>query len=163
MSRHGATIRGVYRPSARPPRGAWANHLHDQRRKRELSSQQAFELVQERLGLSPKSRAVYTALDMGNRQPRPEEAEVLAAEFGWPPEGTQATTATTEPPTDLIAAITAQTAAIEALVALLQPLVEDREAGLTARLGELEPVVRRLAERDLGVPPEPPLHRETAG
>lgn len=79
-----------YRPPSRPPRGEWAKHLHRVRRERDLSQQQAFELVQERLHISPKSRTVYYAIDMGDRQPKPSEAEVLAAEFGWPEEAPEA-------------------------------------------------------------------------
>jgi hypothetical protein len=42
------------------------------------------------LHLSPKSRAVYVHLDMGDRQPKPDEAEILASVFGWPDEDAEA-------------------------------------------------------------------------
>lgn len=76
----------MYRPPSRPPKGAWARHLHQRRRERNLSQAQAFELVFEGLKLSKRSRAVYAAIDMGDRQPRADEAEYLASVFGWPPE-----------------------------------------------------------------------------
>ena len=64
------------------------------------------------------------------------------------------TTGATETPADLVAAITAQTAAINALVALLA-------GDLPARVAALEPVVSRLAERVLEEDPAPaaPLGR----
>ena len=47
---------------------------------------QAFEAVFERIGWSAKSRTAYVAIDMGERLPKPDEATVLGAEFGWPPD-----------------------------------------------------------------------------
>jgi len=76
----------MYRPSKDEPKGRWARHLHERRRLDNLSQMQAFELVQERMGWSRKSRASYVAIDMGTRQPRPEETTILAEEFGWPPD-----------------------------------------------------------------------------
>lgn len=102
----------MYRPPSRPPRGARATHLHAVRRDRDLSQTQAFELVYAGLGISPKSRAVYLAIDMGDRQPTATEAEYLASVFGWPSEPTEAT----ESGDPLVAALTRQSAAIEALV-----------------------------------------------
>lgn len=90
-----------YRPSKFPPKGAWARHLHEQRRARDLSQTQAFEFVYERVGWSPKSRTAYVAIDMGDRQPKDGEAAVLAAEFGWPPEPQTAD----EPPPDTAALV----------------------------------------------------------
>lgn len=74
----------MYRPSKRPPRGAWARHLQEQRRLRDLSAVEAFELVYERIGWSRKSRTAYVAIDSGDRQPKDNEVTVLGAEFGWP-------------------------------------------------------------------------------
>jgi hypothetical protein len=76
----------MYRPTKREPRGRWARHLQEQRRLRDLSVVQAFELIQERIGWSPKSRTAYGAIDIGDRQPKPSEAAILAEEFGWPPD-----------------------------------------------------------------------------
>lgn len=103
---------GVYRPPSRAPKGAWARHLHQQRRERGLSQAQAFELVYEGLHLSKRSRAVYTALDMGDRQPRPKEAEYLASVFGWPPDADAEPEAATP---DLAAAVMALTVELEAM------------------------------------------------
>lgn len=76
----------MYRPSKKPPKGVWSRHLQEQRRLRDISAVVAFELVYERIGWSPKSRSAYVAIDSGDRQPKPEEARVLAEEFGWPPD-----------------------------------------------------------------------------
>jgi hypothetical protein len=104
-----------YRPPSRPPKGAWAIHLHSVRRERGLSQQQAFELVQADLGLSPKSRAVYVAIDMGDRQPTPAEKAVLAARWGWPTEADTDPDAASDQAA-LIAALDRQTSAITNLV-----------------------------------------------
>jgi hypothetical protein len=103
-----------YRPPSRPPKGAWAIHLHAVRRERNLSQQQAFEQVQAALGISPKSRAVYVALDMGDRQPTDTEASVLAAEYGWPTE--QPAVPVESGTAAIVAAIDRQTAIMAALV-----------------------------------------------
>lgn len=151
----------MYRPPTRPPTGTWAVHLHDQRRRRDLSQTQAFELVRDPMGLSPKSRATYIALDMGDRQPREDEAAVLAAEFGWPPEPTSEAAGAIESGDDLGSAIRSQTEAIAALVAELQAEREERakeraervrieasyRAEMDARVAFLESVVRSLRPR----------------
>lgn len=90
----------MYRPSKRPPKGVWARHLQEQRRLRDLSAVEAFELVYERIGWSPKSRTAYVAIDAGDRQPKGHEITVLGAEFGWPTE-----TAETEEIPDLATAL----------------------------------------------------------
>lgn len=129
-----------YRPPSKAPRGAWAKHLHQIRRERALSQQQAFELVQAAWGVSPKSRAVYVSIDMGDRQPREDEAAVLAAEFGWPSEQDAPAAAGTD-----IAALT------RAINDLVQELREERAAVLSA-LQEQGRVVGLLAAlQGLGV------------
>lgn len=145
----------MYRPPNRPPKGAWATHLHAIRRERDLSQVQAFELVQEGLGLSPKSRAVYIAIDMGDRQPKPEEAEYLASVFGWP----SAATEPTESGDPLVAALTRQSEAIEALVALLTPLVSDQ----ASRLSEAESLLARLSAQAFAGAPTPRAPRAAGG
>lgn len=134
----------MYRPLSRPPKGAWARHLQAQRERRDLSQVEAFELVSERIGWAPKSRTAYAAIDKGDRQPRGIEVTVLGAEFGWPsaedadPEVADQAT--------LIAALAAQTAAINRLVDRLESLApiairqgvaaELRAAGLIPASGE---------------------------
>lgn len=145
-------MRRVYRPPARAPRGAWATHLHSQRRERDLSQTQAFELVAVGLGLSPKSRAVYAAIDMGDRQPRAEEAEYLASVFGWPPEGTADASGATETPDALVSALQAQTAAINALVAELQQEREDGRDVATAFDRAASRLLEVLRPGDSGAP-----------
>lgn len=117
-------MRGVsYRPPSHQPRGAWARHLHEQRRLRDLSQTQAFELVYERVGWSSKSRTAYVAIDMGERQPKEHEAAVLGAEFGWPAEQDASETPPGIP--ELVAALAAQTTAINALVERLGSMAGD--------------------------------------
>jgi hypothetical protein len=139
-----------YRPSKHDPKGTWARHLHAQRKARDLSQVAAFELVYERIGWSPKSRTAYGAIDMGLRAPKPDEATVLAAEFGWPPDPVDA-----EPTDDvpaLVAAIRAQTDAITALVGRLDVLTE----GQATAAGEMMRALGILGGRPgpQGTPPE---------
>ncbi len=75
----------TYRPSSRPPQGRWALFLHEQRRSRDWSQSQAFEALRAVLGLGPRSRASYLALDMGDREPRAGEQAALVAFFGAEP------------------------------------------------------------------------------
>jgi hypothetical protein len=93
---------------------------------------------------------------MGDRQPRPEEAEVLAAEFGWPSESTETGLAATDSPDALVIALTRQSVAIERLVALL-------EGDLPARVVAMEQLGSRLAERVFAGEPAQPLPQETTG
>lgn len=95
-------MQGMYRPPARLPKGKWALFLHRQRRKRGWSQQQAFEELHRGLRLGPKSRASYSAIDMGDREPKPHEQRFLtqffesgpddpyepepALDSDWPPE-----------------------------------------------------------------------------
>lgn len=109
----------AYRPPQKPPQGAWARHLQAERKRLDLSAVQAFELVREAAGWSPKSRSAYSNIDAGPHQPSPAVADALASVFGWPSEPAGAT----ETPDDLAGAIRAQTAAIEALVARLDLFV----------------------------------------
>lgn len=140
-----------YRPSSKPPKGAWARHLHEQRRLRDLSQTQAFELVYERIGWSPKSRTAYVAIDMGDRKPKPDEVTVLGAEFGWPPDPIDL-----EPETDegLVAAIRDQTAAINRLVDRLEGLASGaiREGVLDAlrEAAEAQAAAKSRASQPLG-------------
>lgn len=99
-------------------------------------------------------RTTYARWESGATRPEPENlrrVEAFYAARGVGPEVPPAPTGDTETPADLIAALNAQTMAIKDLVALLAA------ADLLARVGALEPVVSRLAERVLGVPPERPV------
>ena len=126
-----------YRPPSSEPRGRWAQHLHAERKARNWSQTRAFEELREGLRLSPRSRSAYIAVDMGKRQPTQAEAEYLASVFGWPPDGPPEPLEQAQAPADLIAALMAQTAAINALVARLDSLASEaiREGVLDA-LGE---------------------------
>jgi transcriptional regulator with XRE-family HTH domain len=87
MTLFNTLVMSGYRPPSRPPRGRWAQWLHRRRRELGLSQTQAFErLLAAGMPWSPKSRATYVAIDMGDRQPRPDEAEILARVFGKPDE-----------------------------------------------------------------------------
>ena len=151
-------LRGVYRPSTSKPNGAWSRHLDEQRRLRDLSQTQAFELVYERVGWSPKSRTAYVAIDKGERQPKPHEAAVLADEFGWPTESGEPVTVA--PPDDLAAAI-------RALTAELRDAREEREAlrveraSVLARLDRLDAILDVLAPPTMRGEGGPVARRET--
>jgi hypothetical protein len=93
------------------------------RQDREWSQQQGFEELREGLHLGPKSRAAYAAIDMGQRPPTPDEAAFLIAYFGKGPDDIPETADPVEPPDALIAALTAQTEAISALVTRLDRLI----------------------------------------
>lgn len=109
----------MYRPPSRSPRGAWARHIHEKRRDRGLSQSAAFELLYEGLGLSPRSRSAYLAIDMGDRQPNEREAAYLASVFGWPSTDVPEAAGATESNEVLVAAIDRQTAMLERLLMAL--------------------------------------------
>jgi hypothetical protein len=74
-----------YRPPSRPPKGRWARWLHHVRRQRDWSQTQAFEaLLAAGMAWSPKSRASYLAIDMGDREPKADEIPILTRVFGAP-------------------------------------------------------------------------------
>jgi hypothetical protein len=123
-----------YRPPSTEPRGKWAKRIHEKRRAEGLSQTGAFELLGERLGFGPKSRFSYVALDMGTREPTEAEAKVLAAWLGGYPTDSAPDPATTTQPADaLVAVLTRQAEAIEALVERLDVLT----AGQATAAGEM--------------------------
>lgn len=75
-----------YRPPSNEPQGKWAHAIHKKRRSDGISQTGAFELLGARLGLGPKSRAAYVAIDMGEREPTEAESKVLAEWLGYYPE-----------------------------------------------------------------------------
>jgi transcriptional regulator with XRE-family HTH domain len=75
-----------YRPPSTEPRGKWAIALHAKRKAEGLSQTEAFEILGPRLGLAPKSRSAYRAIDQGEREPRDDEAAILAEWLGYWPE-----------------------------------------------------------------------------
>jgi hypothetical protein len=141
----------MYRPSKRPPKGAWSRHLQEQRRVRDLSAVEAFELVFERIGWSRKSRTAYVAIDSGDRQPKGNEVTVLGAEFGWPSAADAEPEAVGE--TDaLVAALREQTAAIDRLVSRLDAMAMPAiRAGVADALREAG--LGRAAEASQGAQP----------
>lgn len=146
----------VYRASTNPPITAWARHLDQVMRAKDWSRVRLFEEVGAELGYKPKSRTAFLKF-LEDREPNATQAAIFRKHFGDPTADlAPAPTGATDTPDPLIAALTAQTAAIERLVALL-------EGDLPARVAALEPVVSRLAERVLAGQPELPLPHETAG
>jgi hypothetical protein len=93
------------------------------RQDRDWSQTQAFEALHEGLKFGPKSRASYIALDAGHRPPKPDEQTFLVSYFGKSPDDVPEPVEPTEPPDALVAALTAQTDAINALVARLDTFV----------------------------------------
>lgn len=128
----------TYRPPSATPRGRWAAFLHQQRRERDWSQQQAFEALHEGLGLGPRSRASYVALDMGDRQPKPHEAAFLGSYFGAEPSNEDAPP---EPTPDLATALLA-------LVEELGEMRKERQA-LATKVEELSAAVDQLVAADL--------------
>jgi hypothetical protein len=89
------------------------------RRDRDWSQQQAFEALRDGLHFGPKSRASYTAIDMGRRPPTPGEQAFLVKYFGKSPDDAPDRPEATETTDPLVCALMRQTEAIEALVAEL--------------------------------------------
>jgi hypothetical protein len=142
----------MYRPPKDEPKGRWARHLHEQRRLRDLSQMQAFELLFERMSWSPKSRASYVAIDMGTRQPSPSESTILGAEFGWPPDP-EINDELEDP------------SLATALVALAGELRASREerVSLAARLEKMEAVLDGLVQQAMRAVNGPHAPHETSG
>lgn len=114
---------------------------------RDWSATQAHEALREGLGLAPKSRAAYVAIEDG-RPLKAREETFLRSYFGGGPsdedrESQAGSGGDTPDPAALIAAIEAQTRAITAVLDRLTAADEDREA----RLRALEAEVRSLREQ----------------
>ena len=75
-----------YRPAQHPPSGKWGRFLDHMRRENDWSAVRAWEELHAVLGLSPKSVAVYKAMERGTRLIRPAEADALIRFFGRGPE-----------------------------------------------------------------------------
>lgn len=114
-----------YRPPSTEPRGKWAQAIHRKRRSDGMSQTGAFEVLGPRLGMGPKSRAAYVAIDLGLRQPTDAEAQVLVDWLGAYPSDMEAPGPDTTDPgvSALLQALTAQTAAMTALVNRLDQLL----------------------------------------
>lgn len=107
-----------------PESTAWARFLTRQREVRGWSQVKAHEELHERLGLSPKSRASYIAMERG-RLPDPDQQRAIIEYYGSGPleADYQEPLEATETADTLVAAIHAQTEAINALVARLDVFV----------------------------------------
>lgn len=117
----------------------------------------------------PGSSEGLTVLDVAKLVGR-SEATVRGWEAGRPPKADSqpirlleqlygASAPGDDEDTGLVAALNRQSEAIEALVGLLAPLVEQQDR----RLAVLEPVVARLAERVLEAPTTQPAPHRTKG
>jgi transcriptional regulator with XRE-family HTH domain len=122
-----------YQPPGIGPRGRWARYLRHMRKELGWSQTKAFEALREGLKLGPKSRASYTALESGKRQPRVGEQEFFIRYFGKSPDDLPDDPGDTEPADLLIAALHGQTAAITALVGRLDRLTATQAAIDAAR------------------------------
>lgn len=119
-----------YRPLGVPPRGAWARHLQAERKKRDLSQIEAFELVYRKVGWSPKSRTAFTKIDKGEATPNEEVAAALAEVFGWPEEQPDQV----DDEIDLVGALNRQASAMERQALAFDRLasaLEHQASGLT--------------------------------
>ncbi len=66
------------------PKGGWGRFLDGKRSERGWSQQRAFEELHTGLGLGPKSRASYVALEEGH-EPTPDQQRFLARFYGEGP------------------------------------------------------------------------------
>lgn len=133
-----------YRPSANPPRTAWARHLDQVMRERGWSRVRLFEEVRADLGLGPKSRTALLPIHE-DKEPTPAQAEVLTRHFGEPPAD-----AAPAPPEDDVSLA----AAIRGLTAELAEARRERAelAGKLARIEAVLDVLAPQAMRDVGAP-----------
>ena len=118
-----------YRPPSTEPRGKWARAIHAKRRSDGISQTGAFEVLGERLGLGPKSRAAYVAIDLGLRQPTEAEAAVLAEWLGAYPSDDMERSGRDDTPPDLsalLAKLDRQAEVIDRLAAAIELLMADR-------------------------------------
>lgn len=144
-----------YRPPSHPPQGRWARWLHEMRRARDWSQQQAFEELHVGLGLGQKSRASYIKIDMGPRPPNVRQQEYLVGYFGQTPD-------------DPI--VVAPTGDRDELAAAIYALVEEMRLQRTSSMSPaaeaqrneaLEEVRRRGLTRESSAPT--PLRRPKVG
>jgi hypothetical protein len=133
-----------YRPPSSEPQGKWAHAIHRKRRSDGISQTGAFELLGAKLGLGPKSRAAYVAIDMGEREPTEAESKVLVEWLGYYPEdndaGTDGSDTTVSVPAaylaridSLVAELQADRALIRELLGMLRPLSQEDVARAAAR------------------------------
>lgn len=142
-----------YRPPSTTPRGAWALHIHAVRRERGWSQTRGFrEARNNGLPLGAESRSAYISIDMGKRQPRPEELPALVATYGALPDKE------VPAPTEIETGEPSLAGAIRALTDELRAMRQERGriadleqtvAGLTARLLAVE----RATSREREAPP----------
>lgn len=112
----------AYRPPSHPPLTEWARFIDRVKRERGWSATKAFEEAGPRLGYGPKSRSGYLAFER-DREPTAAQAAILAEVFGgWPDARDRADSAPATNPSELVAALREQTAAIKELVTELQRL-----------------------------------------
>lgn len=75
----------MYRRVNSDPKTAWAHFLRRMRKDRDWSQTEAHEELYAGLKLARSSRAVYVALDNGDRPPKPDEETFLRSYFGEGP------------------------------------------------------------------------------
>ena len=137
-----------YREPKRRPQGRWAQYLLRMREDRDWSASRAFEDLHSGLGLGPKSRASYVALEKGPRAPSPEQQDFLVRYYGKSPDDLPDIVEQAEPKDELIEALRAQTDAIHALAeAIANDRTERAEwgTGLLAGLRDLAEAARATA------------------
>jgi len=139
-----------YRPPSREPKGRWARHIHAVRKRDGWSQTAGFEAVQKAgLGLSEKSRSAYIAIDMGDRQPTPDEERVLLSVYGPPPEVEEPA-----PVTDQAALIAVLTRVAEAMEAQTRVLAEQKGA-LDGYADGVQGLLVRLVSEHVNTADEP--------
>lgn len=112
-----------YRDPSKRPSSAWGVFLDRMARERDWSQTRMFEELHAGLGMSPKSRAAYLDILAGKRDPSPGQAQYLRSYFRDGPLDELVEERVGTQQADLIAALAAQTEALNRLVASLDRLV----------------------------------------
>ena len=140
-----------YRPPSTEPRGKWARAIHAKRRELGLSQTGGFEVLGERLGLGPKSRAAYVAIDLGQRLPTDAEAAVIADWLGgYPADDMETSGSVLNAGPDVSSYLTridSLVGTVSELVAELRATRRDRD-DLSERVEALEAAARLRDSRD---------------
>lgn len=156
----------AYRATSGPLLTEWSRFIDRVKRENDWSSTQAFEAVQNDLGLSPKSRTAFLKVITGEREPTAKEVAVMERVYGGRPteqdEAAPIAVATSTDPA-LLAILARQTEAMEAQTAAINALVkrlDDLALGQAALAEEVGSVIdpakarRRIAAGRNETPPE---------
>lgn len=143
----------MYRPSANPPRTAWARHLDQVMRDKKWSRVRLFEEIGAELGYSPKSRSALLPI-LEDKEPNPAQAAVLTRHFGEP---LAAPLDDSAPRSDTLSGAESLAAAILALTAELREARQER-AALTEKVAQMDEMIDVLDARTSAIEAEHAAH-----